>query len=81
VDVARAKTTLSIDESLMRQLRIRAARSGKSLSEVVEVALRVGLGLIKRRRAKALLSEDQTLQLASQVVHEVRSRRRRARES
>jgi len=67
------KTTLSSDEGLIRQVRIRAARSGRSQSEVLEAALREGLGVIERIRAKAKLSEDEALELASEVVHEVRA--------
>ena len=75
------KTTLSIDETLMRQVRIRAARSSRSQSEVLEAALREGLGVIDRIRAKARLSEDEALDLASEVVHEVRGQGRRKRKS
>jgi plasmid stability protein len=70
--MARVKTTLSIDEDLMRQVRIRAARANRSQSEVLEGALREGLGVIDRIRAKAGLSEVEALQLASDVVHEIR---------
>lgn len=75
--MARVKTTLSIDESLMRQVRVRAARSGKSQSEVLEAALREGLGIIERIRAKAALSEEDALDIASKAVHEVRAQDRR----
>ena len=34
------KTTLTIDDSVMARLRAEAARSGKSMSELVETALR-----------------------------------------
>lgn len=77
--MARVKTTLSIDEDLMRQVRIRAARSRRSQSEVLEAALREGLGVIERIRAKARLSEEEALDLASRVVHEVRAQNRRER--
>jgi putative PIN family toxin of toxin-antitoxin system len=77
--MARVKTTLTVDENLMRQVRIRAARTSRSQSEVLEVALREGLGVIDRIRAKARLSEDEALDLASRVVHEIRGRRRRTR--
>lgn len=78
-DMARVKTTLTIDEQLMRLVRIRAARSNRSQSEVIEAALRKGLDVIDRIRAKARLSEDEALDLASQVVHEVRWHSRRER--
>lgn len=34
------KTTLNIDESVMAQLKAEAARQGRTMSELVEVALR-----------------------------------------
>jgi plasmid stability protein len=74
VYMARVKTTLTIDADLMRQVRIRAARSSRSQSEVLEAALREGLGVIERIRAKTRLSEEEALDLASKVVHEVRRR-------
>ena len=77
--MARVKTTLTIDEDLMRQVRVRAARTSRSQSEILEAALREGLGVIDRMRAKAGLSEEEALDLASRVVHEVRSGARRTR--
>jgi plasmid stability protein len=79
--MAKVKTTFSIDESLMRRVRIRAARSNKSQSEVLEAALREGLGIIERIRAKARLSEEEALDVASKAVHEVRAQDRRNRKS
>ncbi|MCA1841407.1 MAG: hypothetical protein ABR507_10760 [Actinomycetota bacterium] len=70
--MAKSKTTLLIDERLMRQVRIRAARSGKSQSEVLETALREGLGIVDRIRSKARLTEEEAFTVASDVVHEVR---------
>lgn len=35
-----AKTTLNIDDSVMRELKREAARQGKTMSELVETALR-----------------------------------------
>lgn len=70
--MAKVKTTLSIDEGLMRQVRVRAARTGRRDSEVLEAALREGLGIIDRIRARAALSEEAAHEVASQVVHEQR---------
>jgi len=70
--MAKVKTTLSIDEELMRQVRVRAARMGRRDSEVLEAALRQGLGIIDRIRAKAALSEEKAQDLAHRVVHEGR---------
>lgn len=73
--MAKVKTTLSLDEALIRQVRVRAARSGTSQSEMLERALREGLGIIDRLRAKANLDEEEAVRLASEVVHEVRADR------
>jgi len=41
------KTTLNIDPSIMRQLKQEAARQGRTMSELVETALRM---LLRTRR-------------------------------
>lgn len=76
--MAKVKTTLSIDEDLLRRIRVRAARSGRTRSDVLEEALREGLDVIERIRAKAD-PEEQALRLASEVVHEIRAGRGQAR--
>jgi hypothetical protein len=43
------KTTLNIDDSVMAQLKREAARQGRTMSELVETALR---GLFQTRRKK-----------------------------
>jgi hypothetical protein len=70
--MAKVKTTLSIDERLLRQVRVRAARTGRRDSEVLEAALREGLGIIDRIRSKADLGEEEAYDLAQRVVHEGR---------
>jgi plasmid stability protein len=71
--MARVKTTLKIDDRLMRAVRIRAARSGRSQSDVLEEALKEGLGVVERIRGKAALEEEEAVRLASRVVHDVRA--------
>jgi hypothetical protein len=71
-NMARVKTTLSVDEELMRHVRVRAARTGQTQSDVLEEALREGLGVVHRIRAKNDADEDEALRLASEAVHEVR---------
>ncbi|MGH7869912.1 MAG: hypothetical protein ACREP9_20325 [Candidatus Dormibacteraceae bacterium] len=77
--MARLKTTLSIDEVLIRRVRVRAARTGQRDSEVLEAALREGLGIIDRIRTKADLSEEEAFDLAHRIVHEGRAIRRSKR--
>lgn len=47
--VSHMKTTLNIDARVMAQLKREAARQGRTMSELVEVALR---GLFQQRRRK-----------------------------
>lgn len=70
--MARVKTTLSVDERLMRRVRVRAARTGVSQSDVLESALREGLEVIDGIRSKAQLGEEESHKLASELLHEIR---------
>ena len=71
--MAKVKTTLSLDEQLMRHIRVRAARTGRTQSAVLEQALRDGLGVIDRIRSRNEANEEEALDLASQAVHQARS--------
>jgi len=50
--VCHMKTTLNIDDGVMDRLRREAARTGKTMSELVETALRL---LLQSRRQRAEL--------------------------
>jgi plasmid stability protein len=76
--MAKVKTTLSLDADLMRHVRVRAARSGRTQSDVLEEALREGLGVIERIRSKNGGDEEEALAVASDAVHEVRAQGRRS---
>ncbi len=71
--MAKVKTTLSLDAELMRHVRVRAARTGRTQSHVLEEALREGLGVIERIRSKNEADEEEALALASEAVHDARS--------
>lgn len=49
--VIRMKTTLNIDDTVMSRLRAEAARTGRTMSELVELALRQ---LLQGRRPSAV---------------------------
>lgn len=68
------RTTLTIDESVMKAVRVRAARSGKGDSEVIEDAVRssLGLDLFERLWQRSDLSEDQAMELALEAQREIR---------
>lgn len=76
--VAKVRTTLTIDEEVLRAVKVRAARTGKGDSELIEEALRrdLGLDLVERLWAHSRLSEDEAIELAVEAQHSTRNRRR-----
>ncbi len=73
----KVRTTLTIDEDVLRAVRVRAARSGKGDSEVIEDAVRqqLGLDLLRRVWENAELSEDEAMALAIEAQHGSRAQR------
>jgi hypothetical protein len=69
---------LTIDEDVLRAVKLRAASSGRGDSEVIEEALRAHLGLdfLESMWAKAALSEDEAAAVAVEAQHKTRRRRR-----
>jgi hypothetical protein len=78
--MARAKATVYLDPEVLRAARIRAARTGKRDSDVVEEALReyLGLAVIDRIRSKSDLDPDEATKLAYEELRNVRRERRAA---
>ena len=74
----KVRTTLTIDEEVLRAVKVRAARSGKGDSEVIEDALRreLGLDLLERLWARNQLSGEEAGSLAVEAQHASRRRRR-----
>jgi plasmid stability protein len=72
--MSKVRTTLTIDEDVLRAVRVRAARSGRRDSEVIEEAVRekLGLDLLQRIWEKAELSEDDAMALAVEAQHSTR---------
>jgi Ribbon-helix-helix protein, copG family len=70
----KARTTVTLDENVLRAVRIKAARTGRRDSEVIEDALRrdLGLDLLERIWASADLDEDEAMRLAVETQHEAR---------
>ncbi len=68
------RTTLTIDEEVMRWVKVRAARLGKADGQVIEEALRrdLGLDLLDELWATSTLDEDEALKLAVQAQHATR---------
>jgi hypothetical protein len=75
--VPKARTTLTIDEDVLRAVRVRGARTGKGDSEVIEDALRreLGFDLLDRLWQRADLGEDEAIALATEAQHRTRRRR------
>jgi Arc/MetJ-type ribon-helix-helix transcriptional regulator len=70
----KARTTVTLDEQVLRAVRIKAARTGRRDSEVIEEALRrdLDLDLLERIWVTADLEEDEALRLAVEAQHESR---------
>jgi len=75
--MAKVRTTLTVDEDVLRAVKIRGARTGKGDSEVIEEALRrdLGLDLLDRLWQRNDLSEEQAIKLAVEAQHSTRRRR------
>lgn len=68
------RTTVTLDERVLRAVRVKAARTGRRDSDVIEEALRRDLGfeLLERVWAGAELEEDAALSVAVEAQHEAR---------
>jgi hypothetical protein len=76
--MAKVRTTLTIDEDVLRCVKIRAARSGKADSAVIEESLRrdLGLDLLDRLWERNDMSDDEAAKLAVEAQHKTRPKRR-----
>lgn len=73
------RTTVTLDEEVLRWVKVRAARMGKGDSEVIEDSLRrdLGLELLDRLWSKNQMPEDEAVKLAVEAQHSTRRRSRR----
>jgi hypothetical protein len=76
--VTKVRTTLTIDQEVLRAVKVRGARTGKGDSEVIEEALRreLGFDLLERLWERDDPGERRALELAVEAQHETRPRRR-----
>lgn len=74
--MAKVRTTLTIDEDVLRAVKVRGARTGKGDSQVIEEAVRreLGLDLLERLWQGNDLLEDEATALAVEAQHETRRR-------
>lgn len=80
--MAKVRTTVTIDDEVLRAVKHRAARAGTRESEVIEEALRrdLGVGLLDELWSRSAMSEKSASKLALEAQHETRpgrSRRKR----
>jgi Ribbon-helix-helix protein, copG family len=70
----KARTTVTLDEGVLRAVRVKAARTGRRDSEVIEDALRrdLGLDLLERIWAGADLNEGEAMRIAVEAQHKSR---------
>lgn len=79
--MAKARTTLTVDEEVLRAVRIKAARTGRRDSEVIEESLRRDLGLNRLEEIWARVKpapEKEALELAYEELHNMRREKRAA---
>jgi hypothetical protein len=71
----KTRTTLTIDEAVLRAVKVRAARTGKGESEVIEEAVRrdLGLDLLDRLWARNDMTEDEAMALAIEAQQAARN--------
>jgi hypothetical protein len=76
--MAKVRTTVTLEESVLRAVKVRAARTGKGDSEFIEGALRRELGfeLLERLWQRNDMSEEEAMALAVEAQHETRRPRR-----
>ncbi len=76
--MSKVRTTLTIDESVLRAVKMRAARTGRGDSEVIEQSLRrdLGLDVLEHLWERNDMSEADATALAVEAQHETRRSRR-----
>ncbi|HEX6780464.1 MAG TPA: hypothetical protein VF125_00380 [Solirubrobacterales bacterium] len=73
--MSKTRTTVTLDEDVFRAVKIKAARTGKRDSEVIEESLRRDLGLDDLAEIWSNvtpMSEEESLKLAYDELHAMR---------
>jgi hypothetical protein len=72
--MTKVRTTLTIDADVLRAVKVRAARTGRGDSEVIEEALRreLGFDVLDRIWAVNAMDEDEATALAVEAQHRTR---------
>jgi streptomycin 6-kinase len=75
--MAKARTTLTVDEDVLRAAKVVAARSGRGDSQVIEEARRdLGLELFERLWSRNRMSEEGATTLAIEAQRATRAKSR-----
>jgi hypothetical protein len=76
--MSKVRTTLTVDEDVLRAVKITAARTGKGDSQVIEEALRrdLGLDLLERLWARNDMPEEEAMALAVEAQRVTRPTQR-----
>lgn len=77
--MSKTRTTVTLDEEVFRAVKIKAARTGKRDSQVIEESLRRDLGLDDLAEIWAKVTpapEEKGMTLASSELHALREERR-----
>ena len=75
--MARKKTTVYVEEDILRAAKVSAAREGRHDYEVFEDALKAYLGMdvLEAVWARSDLTEDEAMELAVSEIHAMRRER------
>jgi len=76
--MAKVRTTVTLDDEVLRAVKIRAARLGRGDSEIIEASLRrdLGLDVLDKLWAKNDLAESEATTLAVEAQHRTRPKNR-----
>jgi metal-responsive CopG/Arc/MetJ family transcriptional regulator len=77
--MAKVRTTVTLEEEVLKGVKVRAARSGRGDSEIIEEMLRreLGLDILEQLWSGNRLPEKEAMKLAVQAQHATRRRRAR----
>jgi hypothetical protein len=75
--MAKVRTTVTLDEDVLRWVKVRAARQGKPDGQVIEESLRrdLGLDLLEKLWRSNDLGEAEAMKLALEARHSTRPKR------
>ena len=75
--MSKVRTTVTLDEGVLRAVKVKAARTGKGDSELIEDVLRrdLGLDVLDRLWAVNDMTEDEATSLSVEAQHEARPHR------